>query len=171
MIALRARHALEAVALVASAPAHSPVTISDVAQHIGMSMSYAENLLKMLKVGGILLSVRGPGGGYHMARAIAELNAWDIIQCVSTETDLQPQPESVTPGPTDPLERDYAALCLGFLRNYPLSRLVDEAALVAPKLDKPARHRGLRPMPKPQRPNAPASVFEWSTFMGNSMAA
>lgn len=176
MIAPRGRHALEAVALVASAPPHSPVTISVVAHHIGMSMSYTENLLKMLKLSGILRSVRGPGGGYQMGRHIADLNAWDVMRGVAETGEADS--DAVTPalGETamvaclDHLQSDYAELCRTFLQNFPMSQLVDVSVLAVPSATVSRGHRGLRPLPKPQRPRAPCSVFEWSDFMG-SLAA
>lgn len=44
----------------------SPLTIDALAKKLGISNSYGEQLIKPLRLAGIAISTRGPGGGYHV---------------------------------------------------------------------------------------------------------
>lgn len=59
-----------------------PVALSDVAERQEISLSYLEQLFAKLRRGGLVKSVRGPGGGYLLARPAAEMRISDIILAV-----------------------------------------------------------------------------------------
>lgn len=59
-----------------------PIALADVAERQEISLSYLEQLFGKLRKGGIVKSVRGPGGGYLLARALADTRVSDIIYAV-----------------------------------------------------------------------------------------
>ena len=59
-----------------------PVALADIAARQDISLSYLEQLFAKLRRGGLVTSVRGPGGGYRLARASGELRIADIIMAV-----------------------------------------------------------------------------------------
>jgi len=59
-----------------------PVPLADIAGRQDISLSYLEQLFAKLRRNGIVKSVRGPGGGYTLSRASAELRIADIILAV-----------------------------------------------------------------------------------------
>src|SRR3569833_3493733 len=59
-----------------------PVALADIAERQDISLSYLEQLFAKLRRGGLVPSVRGPGGGYRLARPSAELRIADIIVAV-----------------------------------------------------------------------------------------
>jgi Rrf2 family iron-sulfur cluster assembly transcriptional regulator len=59
-----------------------PVALADIAQRQDISLSYLEQLFAKLRRGGLVTSVRGPGGGYRLARPSGELRIADIIVAV-----------------------------------------------------------------------------------------
>lgn len=59
-----------------------PVSLADVADRQEISLSYLEQLFGKLRRNGLVKSVRGPGGGYLLARDSAELRISDIIMAV-----------------------------------------------------------------------------------------
>ena len=59
-----------------------PVALADIAERQDISLSYLEQLFAKLRRGGLVTSVRGPGGGYRLARPSAELRIADIIVAV-----------------------------------------------------------------------------------------
>jgi Rrf2 family iron-sulfur cluster assembly transcriptional regulator len=59
-----------------------PVALSDVAERQEISLSYLEQLFAKLRRGGLVKSVRGPGGGYLLARPASEMRIADIIMAV-----------------------------------------------------------------------------------------
>lgn len=59
-----------------------PVALADIAQRQDISLSYLEQLFAKLRRGGLVSSVRGPGGGYRLARPAGEVRIADIIMAV-----------------------------------------------------------------------------------------
>lgn len=60
----------------------APITLSEIAERQEISLSYLEQLFSRLRKAGLVNSVRGPGGGYMLARAPAELRIADIVLAV-----------------------------------------------------------------------------------------
>jgi Rrf2 family iron-sulfur cluster assembly transcriptional regulator len=59
-----------------------PVALADIAERQDISLSYLEQLFAKLRRGGLVTSVRGPGGGYRLSRASDQLRIADIIMAV-----------------------------------------------------------------------------------------
>jgi Rrf2 family iron-sulfur cluster assembly transcriptional regulator len=59
-----------------------PVTLSDIAERQEISLSYLEQLFSKLRKKGLVKSVRGPGGGYMLARGANQLRISDIVMAV-----------------------------------------------------------------------------------------
>lgn len=59
-----------------------PVSIRDISAREQISLSYLEQLFVKLRRGGIVDSVRGPGGGYVLARPAAQIRVDEIIDSV-----------------------------------------------------------------------------------------
>ena len=59
-----------------------PVVLADIAARQEISLSYLEQLFAKLRRGGLVRSVRGPGGGYLLARDETETRIADIILAV-----------------------------------------------------------------------------------------
>jgi Rrf2 family iron-sulfur cluster assembly transcriptional regulator len=60
----------------------SPIALADVAERQEISLSYLEQLFGKLRRGGLVKSVRGPGGGYLLAHTAGETRIADIILAV-----------------------------------------------------------------------------------------
>jgi len=59
-----------------------PVTLAEVAERQEISLSYLEQLFAKLRKGGLVNSVRGPGGGYMLSRPMDEIRIANIIMAV-----------------------------------------------------------------------------------------
>ncbi len=66
----------------------SPVTLKDISLEEGISLSYLEQLFVKLRKGRIVKSVRGPGGGYVLAKAPSKISVGEVIKVV--EEPLNP---------------------------------------------------------------------------------
>ena len=64
-----------------------PVTLADISQCQGISLSYLEQLFAKLRKSGLVKGVRGPGGGYRLSRPAAEISIGDIIRAVDESVD------------------------------------------------------------------------------------
>lgn len=84
-LSTRGRYAVMALVDLAArereAPAR-PVTLAEIAASQQLSQSYLEQLFGKLRRAGIVTSVRGPGGGYRLARPTARLPIADIVNAV-----------------------------------------------------------------------------------------
>lgn len=82
-LSTKGRYAVMAMADLASREAKAgPVALCEIAESQEISLSYLEQLFAKLRKGGLVVSVRGPGGGYRLSRAPGELRVADIILAV-----------------------------------------------------------------------------------------
>jgi len=65
-----------------------PVTLADISQCQGISLSYLEQLFSKLRKGGLVEGVRGPGGGYRLSRPAKEISIAEIIAAVDEKVDM-----------------------------------------------------------------------------------
>jgi Rrf2 family protein len=79
MSANEAKHALNLVVLLAKLPKASTLTTQELARRLGLSVSYVENLLKVLRAHEMVGSRRGPMGGHCFCGSVASLSVWDIV--------------------------------------------------------------------------------------------
>ncbi len=58
----------------------APVSISQIADAEGLSPEYTAKLMRELRLGGLVESVRGADGGYRLARPATEISVWSALQ-------------------------------------------------------------------------------------------
>ncbi|BCX89562.1 Rrf2 family transcriptional regulator, iron-sulfur cluster assembly transcription factor [Methylomarinovum tepidoasis] len=63
------------------------VTLTEIAKRQDISLSYLEQLFAKLRRAGMVSGVRGPGGGYRLARPPSEINVAEIIAAVDESVD------------------------------------------------------------------------------------
>ncbi len=81
-LSTKGRYAVMALVDLAAQESSLPVTLADIAERQEISLSYLEQLFAKLRRGGLVTSVRGPGGGYLLARPAAETRISEIILAV-----------------------------------------------------------------------------------------
>lgn len=64
-----------------------PVTLASISERQNISLSYLEQLFAKLRRHQIVESVRGPGGGYCLARNALEISVADVILAVDEPMD------------------------------------------------------------------------------------
>jgi Rrf2 family iron-sulfur cluster assembly transcriptional regulator len=64
-----------------------PVTLAGISERQSISLSYLEQLFSRLRRQGLVVSVRGPGGGYKLARNFANISVAEIINAVDEQID------------------------------------------------------------------------------------
>ena len=65
-----------------------PVTLTDIATRQTISLSYLEQLFSRLRRAGLVVGVRGPGGGYKLSREAERISISEIILAVDEQVDL-----------------------------------------------------------------------------------
>jgi Rrf2 family transcriptional regulator, iron-sulfur cluster assembly transcription factor len=82
-LSTKGRYAVMAMAdLAGNEGAGKPVSLAEIAKRQEISLSYLEQLFAKLRRGGLVKSVRGPGGGYRLSRASSDVRIADIILAV-----------------------------------------------------------------------------------------
>ena len=81
-LSTKGRYAVMAMVDLASFGGRKPVSLADIADRQEISLSYLEQLFGKLRKGGLVRSVRGPGGGYLLARTLADTRISDIVMAV-----------------------------------------------------------------------------------------
>ena len=81
-LSTKGRYAVMAMVDLATNSEGRPVSLADIADRQEISLSYLEQLFAKLRRGGLVNSVRGPGGGYLLAHGADETRVADIILAV-----------------------------------------------------------------------------------------
>ncbi len=80
--------ALEAVVDIAYHGGADPVQSQDIARRLGLPRRYLEQVMQQLVRSGILRGMRGPRGGYRLARERRRITVADVVHTVSTSDEL-----------------------------------------------------------------------------------
>jgi len=83
----KGRFAVTAMIDIAMYGAKGPVTLAGVSDRQKISLSYLEQLFGKLRRAGLVESVRGPGGGYRLARPADAVSVADVITAVDEPID------------------------------------------------------------------------------------
>lgn len=83
----KGRFAVTAMIDLAMRHGNGPVTLAEISGRQKISLSYLEQLFGKLRRHQLVDSVRGPGGGYCLARDMAEISVADVILAVDEPID------------------------------------------------------------------------------------
>ncbi len=83
----KGRFAVTAMLDIALHEADKPVTLAGISERQSISLSYLEQLFSRLRKQGLVSSVRGPGGGYRIAKPHADISVSSIITAVDEQID------------------------------------------------------------------------------------
>ncbi|MDP2226762.1 MAG: Fe-S cluster assembly transcriptional regulator IscR [Moraxellaceae bacterium] len=83
----KGRYAVTAMLDLALHARHDPVSLADISERQSISVSYLEQLFAKLRKSALVSSVRGPGGGYQLARDGATIFIAEIIDAVDESVD------------------------------------------------------------------------------------
>jgi len=79
-LSTKGKYGVRAVFEIARHYGKGPISIKEIAERQGISFSYLEQILHKLGKAGLIGSVRGPAGGYLLARKPSELTIGDIVR-------------------------------------------------------------------------------------------
>ena len=81
-LSTKGRYAMVALADIALQSSDKLVTLGEISERQDISLPYLEQLFVKLRRAGLVESVRGPGGGYKLAKPAAEIRVADILTAV-----------------------------------------------------------------------------------------
>jgi Rrf2 family protein len=91
-ISARGRYAVRGMLDVALNSRNFPTPLADISLRQGITISNLEQLFSKLRRAGLVRSVRGPGGGYFLAKAPQCITIADVLRAV--EEPLAPDPKT-----------------------------------------------------------------------------
>ena len=83
----KGRFAVTAMVDLALRGGNGPVTLAGISERQDISLSYLEQLFGKLRRHHLVESVRGPGGGYCLTKALEDVSVADIIRAVDEPID------------------------------------------------------------------------------------
>lgn len=95
----RGKYAIQAVLDMVQHSNGKAVKLQDISQRQSISLFYLEQLFRKLRQAGIVKSVRGPGGGYVLARSPETVKVGDVLAGVKEVLDYRNKielPENAT---------------------------------------------------------------------------
>lgn len=127
----KGRYAVTAMLDLAVHAIDGPITLADISQRQGISLSYLEQLFAKLRKQELVSSARGPGGGYRLSRGSNEINVAEIITAVDEKVSATrcSGEEGCQNGErclTHQLWTDLSDLLYNFLEGITLGQLVEQ---------------------------------------------
>ncbi|OQW94127.1 MAG: Fe-S cluster assembly transcriptional regulator IscR [Beggiatoa sp. IS2] len=83
----KGRYAVTAMLDLAIHCQDGPITLFDISQRQGISLSYLEQLFSRLRKRKLVDSARGPGGGYRLSRTADTITVAEVIAAVDETVD------------------------------------------------------------------------------------
>ncbi|GGO24877.1 Rrf2 family transcriptional regulator [Gemmobacter aquaticus] len=81
-LSTKGRYAMVALADLALARPEELVSLSEISKRQDISLPYLEQLFVKLRRAGLVEAVRGPGGGYRLAKPPAEIRVSEVMEAV-----------------------------------------------------------------------------------------
>lgn len=161
-VATKARCALAAMLDLALRAPAGPVVLLDISRRQQISMSHLEQLFSRMRQHELVQGVRGPGGGYSLAREPALITVADIIAAVD-EPGEPAEPEGDL---SQDLWSGLEAQMLEWLSATTLKVLVDEQLAKGRLRSEATLRNGIArwPVVKPIKVTGPNSVFALADY-------
>lgn len=86
-LSTKGRYAMVALSDIALQPEGTLVTLGDISRRQDISLPYLEQLFVKLRRAELVTSVRGPGGGYRLARAPSDIRVVEVLSAVDETVD------------------------------------------------------------------------------------
>ena len=134
-LSTKSRYAITAMLDLALNGREGPVTLADISENQNISLSYLEQLFSSLRAKQLVRGVRGPGGGYFLARDAASISIADIVCAVDEWVEYTRSPTYLSKtadashSPTRGLWEDLSGQLFDFLDDITLAGLVQRSEL------------------------------------------
>lgn len=83
----KGRYAVRAILDLTAYSDGKPVRLQEISTRQTISLHYLEQLFRRLRHGEVVKSIRGPGGGYVLAKSMEEISIKNILDCVGENID------------------------------------------------------------------------------------
>lgn len=130
-LSTKSRYAVTSLLDVVLHSDEGPVSLADISKRQGVSLSYLEQLFSKMRRQNLVISSRGPGGGYVLSRSPAEMVISDIVE--SVDEDLKVYNKDALQGTvefepclTEMLWEELSAEIKNYLGSITLAEVIEE---------------------------------------------
>jgi Rrf2 family iron-sulfur cluster assembly transcriptional regulator len=88
MLTTKSRYAVVSLVDIANRIQIEPVKLSDISRRQNIPVGYLEQIFCKLKNAGLVKAIKGPGGGYKLAKDLKEINIKQIIDAVDEKIQI-----------------------------------------------------------------------------------
>jgi len=157
----KGRYAVNAMIDLALRQSSGPVALAAIGARQGVSLSYLEQLFARLRQQGMVVSTRGPGGGYTLGRTADEISVADIVCAVDEQAESLEMGSGEDKGPSRELWLRLNQVMREQMAQVSLTSLVQDqqAKGVTVEAAAPRRAEPVKPLVKNVPSRAPNSVF------------
>jgi len=139
-LSAKGRYAIKALVNIATNESSTPKTLLEISKYQGISLSYLEQLFSLLRKHDLVSGVRGPGGGYKIARNTELIRISEILSAVDETMDAMSRGAGASGGDIGSHEEDLAeklweqlsAHIYVFLHQTRLSDLIEKQIVPCP---------------------------------------
>ena len=87
LLTTRGRYAVTAMVDITAHQDSGPVSLNQIADNQNISLSYLEQLFAQLRQAGLVIGLRGPGGGYKLAHPAESITVAQVVHAVNESVD------------------------------------------------------------------------------------
>lgn len=87
-ISTKGRYGLRALVDMAANSQDGPISLMQTAKRQSISLNYLEQVFGILRKAGIVVSVKGAGGGYKLSRSAADITVREILEALEGEFSI-----------------------------------------------------------------------------------
>ena len=91
-LSTRVRYGVRAMIELAKQEDGEPIALRRIAKNQAISPKYLEQMAAVLKLGGLIESVRGAEGGYRLARPAEAMTVWDVYTVLDSGAAVSDYP-------------------------------------------------------------------------------
>ncbi|WP_024850739.1 Rrf2 family transcriptional regulator [Hydrogenovibrio kuenenii] len=131
----KGRYAVTAMLDIAINQSKGPITLAMISERQDISLSYLEQIFAKLKKSDLVLSARGPGGGYRLSRNPGEISVSEVIAAVNEDLEARKckGKENCKGGEeclSHELWSDLSEMIEQFLENITLEKIIEKRSSV-----------------------------------------
>lgn len=158
MISKKTVNAIELCVLLAGQRGEGYMTTTDLSPRLGLSISHLENILKPLKDQGIVLSMKGPGGGYMIRGDASLISIWEVA-CVFEKPLVNADAANEAQSHAA-YELELEQVVMRTLKGFTLADFADFTSSHTQSFADAIGRFKFKPLPAPFMPKVPNSVFQ-----------
>lgn len=151
MLSKKTIYAIELCVLLAGQRSGACVTTRALSDRLCLSVSYLENILKLLKAGNMVDAEKGPGGGYFLVGRPDHITIDQVVSVLEGAPSLDDAPS---------YEAGLTAVVKNTLSGFTLADFADHSWRSAKAAEVELGTFKFKPLPAPFMPKAPNSVFQ-----------